>query len=180
MKKTREEKSAFSIGQTTSQPKSSTAGASTLTTPGSVPFIGPPQPETGSSTLQTPRQFDPPLDPTSTASGSGIALLRYLSPPSTGWQAIQHYPSANIAKILSPLLEPDSLAYLIAALHHGISVSATHDDEKGEAARERVKDVMWGMKSMPRWKVNAAMLSRSEREMGRSTWEKCGGEGEWP
>ena len=178
MKKTREAKPSSVSPQTTSQTKSGPSTAPPSNTLTSVRPAKPLAPSIDSSTSQPPRQFEPPLDPTSTAPGSGIALLRYLAPPSLGWDALQHYPPGNVPIILGPLLEPDSLANLLAALHHG--VNTVHSDEEDGATRERVRAVMMGMKGMPRWKVNAAMLSKSEREMGREIWEECGGEGAWP
>ncbi|ORX34972.1 hypothetical protein BD324DRAFT_652694 [Kockovaella imperatae] len=126
-----------------------------------------------------PRLFVPPADPHSTSPGSGLTLLRHLSPPQLGWTAIQHYPAQNVPIILGPLLEPDTLAQLFSALKHGLdgsSDSAVALDE----ARARILIVMKGLLDLPRWRVNASMLSRSERELGRQVWAQAGGQGQWP
>jgi hypothetical protein len=39
---------------------------------------------------------------------------------------------------------------------------------------------MEGLKSNPRWRMNVAMLSRTERLAGEDVWRSSGGDGAWP
>jgi hypothetical protein len=66
-------------------------------------------------------------------------------------------------------LDPEVLGGILPVLAHG----ASEDPAK-------VKEIMLGLKQTPRWRLNAAMLSDGERQTGRLTWERSGGEGAWP
>lgn len=110
----------------------------------------------------------PPPDPTSTAPGAGLALLRALRSltPVEGQAYLRHYPAANVARITAPVLEPDSLGLVLAALGAG-----------GPQDAEWTREVLSGLRDTPRWRMNAAMLSSAERKAGERAWALAGGEG---
>ena len=172
MKKSRNSKPAFAKPVPTPTPSTSLEPRppAQSTSPALSPPIVPP------TRPQEARPFEPPSDPTSTAPGSGLTLLRHLHPPRVGWAALQHYPPQNVAIILGPLLEPDSLAQFLAALRHGLSSRSVDLTN----AKARIKTIMQGLKSTSRWRINVAMLSKTEAQIGRTLWEECGAEGSWP
>lgn len=67
-----------------------------------------------------------PPNPTSTAPGAGLALLRSLSsmPQSHRAAYVRHYAPGIIGTITAPVLEPDSLALLLGAIS-GVVKSGT-------------------------------------------------------
>ena len=117
------------------------------------------------------KSAQPPTDPRSIAPGAGLALLRTLQASSctVGWDILALYPTVNVATILGPILEPDTLGLLLAILRVGID----HD-------MARVKEIMQGLRSAPRIKLNAAMLDSSVSQTGREVWEACGQKDRWP
>ncbi|WVF66319.1 hypothetical protein IAT40_001059 [Kwoniella sp. CBS 6097] len=130
------------------------------------------------------------IDTTSTLPGSGLQLLRYLSPassPASNYAILSRYPPANIPKILNDLLEPDNLGLILLALDHGIQ-SRSGSDSKPESDQNNaensgmslsgVREIIMGLRKTKRWGMNVAMLSRKEREAGLRVWKACGAEEE--
>ncbi|BEJ13416.1 hypothetical protein CspHIS471_0305900 [Cutaneotrichosporon sp. HIS471] len=107
-----------------------------------------------------------PPNPTSTSPGAGLALLRALRPltPPHRFSYLRHYPAHIIPRILSPTMDPESLGMLLTSLDTGMG---------GEWTRQ----VMADLRRTPRWGMNVAMLSRSEKEAGERAWSAAGGEG---
>lgn len=107
------------------------------------------------------RDLKPPTDPTSTAPGTGLLLLRALSPlsPADGWAILRQYPPSNIPLILGAVLEPDTLAILIRVLQHGHTSEAT-----------TVHSIMTGLQKAPRIRMNAAMLDEPDRAIATKLW----------
>ncbi|OCF33144.1 hypothetical protein I316_05189 [Kwoniella heveanensis BCC8398] len=116
------------------------------------------------------------VDTTSTLPGSGLQLLRYLSPsssPASNYAILSLYPPANIPKILSALLEPDNLGLILLALDFGIRTKSV-DQKNPSLGMSGVKEIIMGLKKTKRWGMNVAMLSREERQAGERVWEACG------
>jgi hypothetical protein len=78
------------------------------------------------------------------------------------WAYLLHYPPAVLAKILSSLLEPESLGQILLALRHGVDTD-----------QDRVRAILKGLRCTSRWKINVAMLERAEAQVGREIWELC-------
>lgn len=89
-----------------------------------------------------------------------------------------------VPRILAPVLEPDAAGMLLQAVDYGLSLAKTEvevasaSEANGDAAWAR--DLLAGLKRTPRWGMNAAMLSRGEREAGVRAWTASGGEGAFP
>ncbi|WOO84615.1 RNA polymerase II-associated protein 3 [Vanrija pseudolonga] len=152
--------SAPLLSTTAEQDAAAARATDFLRKPAAVPVAPPPPP---------PRPtVAPPPDPTSTAPGAGLALLRALRSlsPAEGQAYLRHYPASNIARITAPVLEPDSLGLLLAALGAG-----------GPEDAEWTREVLSGLRATPRWRMNAAMLSSAERKAGERAWALAGGEG---
>lgn len=127
----------------------------------------PPSPPTATES-KTPT---PPADPLSTATGTGVLLLRALSPlsPERAWSLLRQYPSENIPIILGAILEPDSLGNVLLALARGAK-----EDQKA------VKIILEGLKATPRFSMNVMMLDKTAAEAGKVAWREAGGDGHWP
>lgn len=104
-----------------------------------------------------------PPNPSSTAPGAGLALLRKLSalPQPQRSAYLQHYTPEVIAQIVDPVLEPDGLGVLLA------SIADSQDDAWA-------RKVILGLKHTRRWKMNMAMLSRAERQLGLDLCSRLG------
>ncbi|ORY22980.1 hypothetical protein BCR39DRAFT_367067 [Naematelia encephala] len=115
----------------------------------------------------------PPSDPASTSPGTGLHLVRHLSslPPPSAWKYLSYYPARNIPIILSPLLEPDVLGQLLLALREGSNGSSED--------RERVQEIMLGLRKTQRFTMNMAMLSAFEKQAAQHAW-MLSGHGDWP
>ena len=132
-----------------------------------------PEAEQLSGTRAAPHSCIPPPDPD--APGAPLLFLRRLSALSSpqAWSLLSSYPPASIPRLLAPVLEPDILGQVLLALHYGAKSDTTE-------ARDAVRTIMEGLKSTPRWRMNAAMLSRDERSAGEEAWAVCGAKGAWP
>jgi hypothetical protein len=136
---------------------SPTASSSTLVSQATASkAVTPPSPAD-----ELARDVKPPTDPTSTAPGTGLLLLRALSPlsPADGWAILRQYPPSNIPLILGAVLEPDTLAILIRVLQHGHTSDAT-----------TVHSIMTGLQKAPRIRMNAAMLDEPDRAIATKLW----------
>jgi len=134
--------------------------------------VAPPQ-RTPTATPSRPRSPSPPRNPSSTAAGAGLSLLRKLNSyvdPSQSFRFLSHYPPQVIPRILAPVLEPDTLGHVLLALRSGAEV---------EGQRPRVREILEGLKQMPRWRMNVAMLLPKEKEAGEEAWRMCDGNGKF-
>jgi hypothetical protein len=82
---------------------------------------------------------------------------------------LRQYPPANIPLILGPILEPDSLGMVVLAL--------VEADDEGS---EKVRTIMEGLRSTPRFSMNTMMMDDRARVAGLAAWKKAGGKGAWP
>jgi hypothetical protein len=107
------------------------------------------------------KKLKPPTDPTSTAPGTGLLLLRSLAPlsPADGWHILAQYPPNNVSRILGSILEPDDLATLLRILQYAQATDG-----------ETVKTVMTGLLGAPRIRMNAAMLDQPDRAIADTLW----------
>lgn len=140
------------------------------------------QTSTNGSTIHAPSIPAPPSDPSCSAPGAGLPLVRQLSTlsPSHSWAFLRYYPPEVIPKILSNIITPDILGQLFTALNYGLSHPPSDSSQDLESEKERVRTILTGLKSIPRWKTNVFMLNRQEKEQGQQAWALSGTQGSWP
>jgi hypothetical protein len=115
---------------------------------------------------------DPPPVTASVGPGAGLEILRHVArcSPTEAWAYLVLYPPAMLPAVLSSLLDPETLGSILPALAYGASVPQD---------RGKVLTIVEGLRATPRWKMNVAMLSASERAAGATAWAAAGGEGSW-
>lgn len=115
---------------------------------------------------------DPLPATASVGPGTGLEILSHVArcSPTEAWAYLAKYPPAVLPAVLASLLDPEALGSILPALAYGASVPQD---------RGKVLTIVEGLRATPRWKMNVAMLSPSERAAGATAWAAAGGEGSW-
>jgi hypothetical protein len=80
-----------------------------------------------------------------------------------------------VARIVAPVLEPDGLGLLLTAVGDAV----TANDGDGDDDKEWTRTLLAGLRTVPRWRMTAAMLSKGEKAAGERAWAAAGGEGKF-
>ena len=97
-----------------------------------------------------------------------VRHLAALSSPADRWATLARYRAVQLGEVLQPVLDPDVLGLILAALRHGVDIDAP-----------LVHAILETLKKTRRWGINALMCDAQARLDGETSWKASGGTGSW-